>query len=61
MLSTADRIKALASRDHSQLIFGAKEHCYKSHRITKQELRTFEERLGVTLPHDYAQFLLEVG
>ena len=53
-----DRLKAL---DRNLLVFGAKQHRYKSCPLSNNEIVNLEKKLGVRLPKDYRQFLQEIG
>jgi len=53
-----ERLKAL---DQQYWVFGARTHKYKSFPLSNDEIESLEVDLGVCLPADYRQFLLEIG
>lgn len=55
------KLDVLKSTDIDFQVFGAGKHRYKSTPVSVSELRELESGLGVTLPCDYRQWLVEVG
>jgi hypothetical protein len=51
----------LISLDQQYWVSGAKEHQYKSYPLSNDEIESLESKLGIRLPEDYRQFLLEIG
>jgi hypothetical protein len=57
-----ERLAALRRADRKLTAFGARQHRYLlGPSLTEAGVADFEERHGVTLPHEYRTFLLEVG
>jgi hypothetical protein len=55
------KLQHLKDLDTQFIVFGASDHRYKSYPLSDIELELFEAGLGVRLPVDYRQFLLEIG
>jgi hypothetical protein len=62
-LSYQARIAAIARYPNSDLVFRAGQtgHCFELTRHSPDEITLFEEQLGVRLPEEYVQLLLETG
>ncbi len=56
-----EKVKLLCQIDTNYKIHYSETHKYKSKRLTKAELIEFEAQLGIQLPSEYRQYLLEVG
>jgi hypothetical protein len=54
-------LEYLASLDKKYWVFGAQTHQYNSYPLSNDEIVSFEGELGVRLPEDYRQVLLEIG
>ena len=55
------QITELRDRVGSNLIFGSATHAYINSSVPMAEIEQFEDNLGVTLPLEFQNFLLEVG
>ncbi len=55
------KLERVSVLDLNLEVFGADQHKYKSHPLSNAELERLEGELGVNLPADYRQFLLEIG
>ena len=50
-----------AIRDVSYRVFGSERHRYRLTPVTPEDLKAFEDELGLALPHEYRIHLSEVG
>jgi hypothetical protein len=56
------KLNQLKNLDPTFEIFGAESHSYQLNScLSDVEIQAFESKYGILLPHDYRQFLLEVG
>ena len=62
MLATIkEKVKLLRQIDTDYRIHDSQTHKYQSKQLTQVELIEFEAQLGIQLPSEYRQYLLEVG
>ena len=54
-------LKKLTKLDKKKRVFGAKKHNYINSPETEQNIYSFEKKIGVQLPKDYRDFLLNIG
>ena len=58
----AEKLYLLKRRDPGLQLFGAATHRYSLNAyLPREELQTFEETVGITLPEEYRDFLLRFG
>src|SRR5579885_2447596 len=55
------QLAELSRRDADRRVFGARKHQYRSTPVEVDAVRRLEAELGVPLPAEYREFLLEVG
>lgn len=53
-----DYVKKL---DRHKEIFGANVHKYRNTKVSETELLVFEKRIGVSLPDDFREFIINIG
>jgi hypothetical protein len=56
-----ESLQRLRALDGQLRVFGATTHRYASVRVSVREIEQFEDALGVGLPAEFRQFLLEIG
>lgn len=56
-----EQLAELRRRDPGHKVFGASKHQYRSTPVPPAEVARLEATLGVPLPPEYRQFLLDVG
>jgi hypothetical protein len=59
-INISRKLNDLKQLDRAMQIFGAAAHRYKSNKVSEAELKCFEEKIGITLPSDFKDFLLNI-
>jgi hypothetical protein len=59
--SLRNQLAELRRRDQNCKVFGASTHLYRSTPVSAAEVARLESALGVALPPEYRQFLLDIG
>ena len=54
-------LNRLRNLDRRCLVFGSQTHQYESYPVSNSELENLEGELGVRLPKEFRNFLLEFG
>ena len=55
------KLNCLRALDKRFLVFGAGTHQYKNHTLSNEEIESTEVKIGIRLPEEYRQFLLQIG
>jgi len=61
MIELKQQLLDLSALDRSFQIFGSSKHQYQSGSIKPERINQFQHALGIQLPSEYREFLVQFG